>query len=67
MMAVTKEVAGMRNYWAWSVVVGIVIVITGVVVWFSHFSVTHILAGIIVFLGVSVALGGAGTYRRRVT
>jgi hypothetical protein len=54
----------MRNYWAWSVVVGIIIVITGVVVWFSHFTVTHILAGIIVFLGVSVALGGAGSYRR---
>ena len=26
--------------------------------------VKHILAGIIVFLGVSVALGGAGSYRR---
>jgi uncharacterized membrane protein len=61
----------MRNYWAWSVVVGIIIVIIGVIIgvvtWFSHFTVTHILAGIIVFLGVSVALGGAGTYTRRVT
>ena len=54
----------MQNYWIWSVIIGIIIVIIGVVVWFSHFTVTHILAGIIVFLGLSVALGGAGTYRR---
>ena len=55
----------MRNYWLWSVLVGIIIVIIGVVVWFSHFTVTHILAGIIVFLGLSVALGGGGAYSSR--
>ena len=50
----------MRNYWLWSVLV----VIIGVIVWFSHFTIVHILAGIIVFLGLSVALGGGGAYRR---
>jgi len=55
----------MHNYWIWSVLVGIIIAIIGVVVWFSHFTVTHILAGIIVFLGLSVALGGGGAYSRR--
>jgi hypothetical protein len=54
----------MHNYWIWSVIIGFIIGIIGVIVWFSHFTVTHILAGIIVFLGLSVVLGGAGTYRR---
>lgn len=55
----------MNNYWVVSVLIGIAIVIIGVVVWFGHITITHILAGIIVFLGLSVALGGAGTYSRR--
>ena len=41
-----------------SILVGIAIVVWGVVVWFGHITVIHALASIIVFIGVSVALGG---------
>lgn len=48
----------MRNVWVVSILIGIAIVIWGVVVWFGHITVIHALASIIVFIGVSVALGG---------
>ncbi|HET9971346.1 MAG TPA: hypothetical protein VFQ68_24135 [Streptosporangiaceae bacterium] len=51
----------MRNYWVWSVVLGIIIVIVAVVEWFGHITVIHALAILTGIVGLSVALGGLGT------
>ena len=52
----------MRNYWVWSIVLGIIIVIIAVVEWFGHITLPHAVALILTgIVGFSVALGGVGS------
>lgn len=51
----------MRNYWAWSIIVGIVVVIIAVIEWFGHITLGHAVAILTGIVGVSIALGGIGS------
>jgi uncharacterized membrane protein YhaH (DUF805 family) len=51
----------MRNYWVWSIVLGIIIVIVAVVEWFGHITLPHAVAILTGIVGLSVALGGLGS------